>query len=192
MTVEEFLGRLERVKRTGARLGRALPAPRGRHASLSIGEGDDGRVLLNASPAARPEEVVAALGLTMADLFADTRTTPGDTRATVQHRSANPHSSTDSGVAGAATAKRDCCTVATGSGGVARVHARGVRRGEGSAGRLPPLARSLGLRSTRTRRPCGCRTSTVTATSRRSASASRSTARTSSAGSNARSSACTG
>ena len=41
----------------------------------------------------------------MADLFADTRTTPRDTRATVQRSPANPHSSADSGVAGRATAE---------------------------------------------------------------------------------------
>ena len=100
MTVEEFLSRLERVKRSGAGWIARCPGHEDRHASLTIGEGDDGRVLINCFAGCTPEEVVAALGLTMADLFADTRTTPRDTRATVQRSPANPHSSADSGVAG--------------------------------------------------------------------------------------------
>jgi hypothetical protein len=39
------------------------------HASLSLGEGDDGRALLHCHVGCRVEDVVAALGLTMADLM---------------------------------------------------------------------------------------------------------------------------
>ena len=99
VTVDEFLSRLERVRQTGAGWIARCPATR-TDASLSIGEGDDGRVLVKCHAGCMPEEIVAALGLRMADLFADTRTTPRETRATVQRSPANPHSSTDSGVAG--------------------------------------------------------------------------------------------
>ena len=94
-----------------------------------MGLGDDGRVLLKCFAGCAVEDVVAALGLEMQDLFADTRATPGDSRATVQHPAANPHSSTDSGVAG--ERRGECCTVARESGGVAaraRCDARTARR----------------------------------------------------------------
>jgi hypothetical protein len=100
MTIDEFVARLERRKPSGKGWTARCPAHEDRHASLSVSEGDDGRILVHCFAGCRPEEVVAALGLTMADLHRDTRTTPGDMRATLQHRSANPHSSTDSTVAG--------------------------------------------------------------------------------------------
>ena len=76
MSVEEFLGRLERVKRTGRGWTARCPGHEDRHASLSIAEGDDGRVLLKCHAGCAVDDVVSALGLTIADLFADTRTTP--------------------------------------------------------------------------------------------------------------------
>ena len=45
------------------------PAHDDRHPSLSVGEGDDGRVLLHCHAGCSPEAVVGAMGLTMADLF---------------------------------------------------------------------------------------------------------------------------
>src|SRR5262245_30986518 len=100
MTAAEFVERLEGVRRNGAGWVARCPAHEDRHASLSVSEGDDGRVLVHCHAGCAIEAVVAALGLEMHDLFADTRTTPGGSRATVQHRPANPHSSTDPGVAG--------------------------------------------------------------------------------------------
>jgi len=47
------------------------PAHDDRNASLSIGEGDDGRVLVKCFAGCSAEQVVAALGLTMADLWPD-------------------------------------------------------------------------------------------------------------------------
>ena len=100
MIVDEFLGRLDRVKRTG-RAGSRDVRPRGpEREPFDCGGRRRPRARSTATRAAPSEEIVAALGLTMADLFADTRTTPRDTRATVQRPPANPHSSTDSGVAG--------------------------------------------------------------------------------------------
>ena len=45
------------------------PAHDDEHPSLSIGLGDDGRVLLNCHAGCDTKAVVAALGLTMVDLF---------------------------------------------------------------------------------------------------------------------------
>jgi hypothetical protein len=100
MTVQDFLDRLDRVKKSGVGWTARCPAHEDRHASLSVGEGDDGRVLLKCFAGCTAEAIVAAMGLMMRDLFEDTRTTPGDSPATVQRWSGNPHSSTDSSVAG--------------------------------------------------------------------------------------------
>lgn len=55
----------------GCRDGRQFrcPAHDDHKPSLSVAEGDDGRVLLTCHAGCRPEDIVAALGLTMADLF---------------------------------------------------------------------------------------------------------------------------
>jgi hypothetical protein len=57
MTVEEFVNRLERVKRAGKGWMARCPAHEDRLASLSIAEGDDGRVLLKCNS---PPPVAAA------------------------------------------------------------------------------------------------------------------------------------
>ena len=122
MTIDELLSRLERVRKTGSGWTARCPSHEDTTASLSIREGDDGRILVNCFAGCMPAEVVAALGLTMRDLFADTRTTPRDTRATVQRSPANPYSSTDSGVAGQDDAD--------GEAGVAVLHrCNRIRRG---------------------------------------------------------------
>jgi integrase len=90
MTVAELLVRVDRVKRSGAGWVARCPAHEDRHASLSIAEGDDGRVLVKCHAGCTVEEIVSALRLTIADLFPDTRTAPGDSLATLQHGSANP------------------------------------------------------------------------------------------------------
>ena len=104
MTVDEFLDRVEHVRRSGSRWTARCPAHEDRHASLSVGEGNDGRVLIRCHAGCAVDAIVAALGLELRDLFTDTRRTPRATRATVQHRPAhrpaNPDSSTDSCVAG--------------------------------------------------------------------------------------------
>lgn len=55
-------------------------------ASLSIGIGDDGRVLLHCFANCRPEEIVKALGLELRDLFPDEG--PRSQAAPAPHRSA--------------------------------------------------------------------------------------------------------
>ena len=87
--VGDVLGRLEGVRKAGGGWTARCPSHPDRNASLSIATGDDERVLLNCHAGCRPEEIVAALSLTMADLFE--RQGGGDgghpprTRATPQH-----------------------------------------------------------------------------------------------------------
>ena len=66
-----ILDRLDHVRPT-ARGGTArCPAHEDRENSLSVSAGDDGRVLLRCFGGCRTEDVVAAMGLTLADLFTD-------------------------------------------------------------------------------------------------------------------------
>src|SRR5262245_61182843 len=75
------------------------PAHEDRNPSLSIGVGDDGRVLLHCWAGCTVQAILGALGLELRDLFPDARTSPPATRATVQHQPANPHSLADLSVA---------------------------------------------------------------------------------------------
>ena len=73
--IETVVARLgDSVRRSGAGWIGRCPAHDDRAPSLSATEGDDGRVLLHCHAGCSPEDVVAALGLTMADLF------PGESR----------------------------------------------------------------------------------------------------------------
>jgi len=70
MSADALLARLDRVKRTGD--GRWLarcPAHEDRSPSLSIRDTDDGRTLLHCFAGCSVEQVVAALGLKLEDLF---------------------------------------------------------------------------------------------------------------------------
>ena len=75
MTIEAFKKHYE--NRTGNSISGSgsgschCPAHEDRTASLSISEGDDGRILLYCHAGCKTEDVVAALGLTMADLRPD-------------------------------------------------------------------------------------------------------------------------
>ena len=71
-TVKNILDRLENVKSTGSAQWQArCPAHDDRHPSLSIGTGDDGRVLLKCHAGCTTKDILASLGLTERDLFAD-------------------------------------------------------------------------------------------------------------------------
>ena len=65
------LGKLPSAKRAGSQWQAKCPAHDDRVASLTIAEGDDGRVLLkcHAGDGCPVEQIVARIGLTMADLF---------------------------------------------------------------------------------------------------------------------------
>ena len=70
MTAEKLLNRLDRVKQTapGKWIARC-PAHDDHNPSLSIREFDDGRVLIHCFAGCGTDDVLAALGLTMGDLF---------------------------------------------------------------------------------------------------------------------------
>ncbi len=81
---------LANVRPCGAGFTARCPAHDDRTNSLKVDPGDDGRVLLHCFAGCDPEQVVAALGLTMADLFStdgkgEGAPTPPDTTATVHH-----------------------------------------------------------------------------------------------------------
>jgi hypothetical protein len=57
------------LKRVGSGWIARCPAHEDRKASLTVGQGDDGRALLNCQAGCRTEDVVAKLGMRMADLF---------------------------------------------------------------------------------------------------------------------------
>jgi hypothetical protein len=67
--VEKVLAKLPGAKKSGKRYLARCPAHDDRKASLSISEGDDGRALLNCFAGCGPPAILAALGLTWADLF---------------------------------------------------------------------------------------------------------------------------
>ncbi len=63
------LDRLDRVKRNGARWSARCPAHPDKTPSLSIGTGDDGRVLLTCWAGCTVDDIVVSLGLDVRDLF---------------------------------------------------------------------------------------------------------------------------
>jgi putative DNA primase/helicase len=71
MNLDEFIDRvhLEGVRKQGGGYLARCPAHEDRIPSLSIGEGDDGRVLLHCWAGCETRDVVAALRLTWRDLF---------------------------------------------------------------------------------------------------------------------------
>lgn len=68
MTLNELLGRLQGVKKSGGNYAARCPAHHDRNASLSL-KADSDRILVNCHTGCSTENVVQALGLTMADLF---------------------------------------------------------------------------------------------------------------------------
>ena len=69
MTVNEFLSRLDGVKGGHGQWTAKCPAHDDRRASLSVSVGEGGRVLLNCHAGCSAEDICAALGLTVKDLF---------------------------------------------------------------------------------------------------------------------------
>src|SRR5215213_7047781 len=64
-----ILSRLENVRKNGGGWTARCPGHDDRHNSLSIGAGEDGRALLKCHAGCETPRIVAAMGLTMADLF---------------------------------------------------------------------------------------------------------------------------
>src|SRR5947208_17015342 len=71
--VQQVLDRLQNVKPNGNGWTALCPAHDDHRPSLSVAKGDDRRVLLNCHTGCETKEIVAALGLSLKDLFHDTR-----------------------------------------------------------------------------------------------------------------------
>src|SRR5436190_8844752 len=71
MNTTALLDRLEGVRRSGQGWAARCPAHEDKNASLSVSEGRDGEVLVKCHAGCEVGEVVGALGLKTADLFAD-------------------------------------------------------------------------------------------------------------------------
>jgi len=74
MNIATFLDRLDNVHRNGSGWTARCPAHDDDAPSLSINEGDDGRVLVHCHAGCDTVAIVAAMGLTMRDLFAQNGT----------------------------------------------------------------------------------------------------------------------
>lgn len=71
MTLDDFIAQLEGVRRAGRGVMARCPGHDDRSPSLSIDEGEDGRILLHDFGGCTPQQIMAALGLELRDLFAD-------------------------------------------------------------------------------------------------------------------------
>jgi putative DNA primase/helicase len=69
MTPTEFVERLEGVKRNGQGWVARCPTHEDREQSLSVGQGDDGRVLLKCFAGCDAGAIAGAVGLKLKDLF---------------------------------------------------------------------------------------------------------------------------
>lgn len=69
MNADMLLSRLEGVRKSGRGWIAKCPAHSDKSASLSIAEGDNGTVLLHDFAGCEPVDVLAAVGLTLGDLF---------------------------------------------------------------------------------------------------------------------------
>ena len=71
MEVQEFLTKLEGVTKASTGWSARCPAHQDHNASLSVGEGEDGRILVKCHAGCSTESVVSAMGLKLSDLFAE-------------------------------------------------------------------------------------------------------------------------
>jgi hypothetical protein len=68
--IDVLLDRLSKVRRAGKGFTACCPAHDDKHSpSLSLSEGDDGKILLHCFAGCAPAAVVAAIGLSLSDLF---------------------------------------------------------------------------------------------------------------------------
>jgi len=74
MTAKKFISHLHVVRKVRDGWQARCPAHEDRNPSLSVGEGSDGKILLHCHAGCSTEEIVAALGLKVADLFTDSGT----------------------------------------------------------------------------------------------------------------------
>jgi hypothetical protein len=70
MTPDEFVSRLQNVKRTGpGRWVASCPAHEDRHPSMNVSTGDDGKILFICRSGCDQEAVIGAMGLQFRDLY---------------------------------------------------------------------------------------------------------------------------
>lgn len=69
MILQDLLSRLHNVRGEGTQCTACCPAHDDRNASLSIGKGDDGRILLHCHAGCSVDDIVSALGLKLSDLY---------------------------------------------------------------------------------------------------------------------------
>ena len=74
--LDNILTRLDKVKKTPRGFVARCPAHRDKSPSLAISEAPDGRVLLHCFGGCRTEDVLAAIGLELKDLFPESHLTP--------------------------------------------------------------------------------------------------------------------
>jgi hypothetical protein len=85
---DRLLDRLEGVQHHGKGCRALCPACGGKSRKLSLSQGDDGRVLMHCFAGCSPQDVLAAVGLTVADLFVrriDSDMTPAQRRELREH-----------------------------------------------------------------------------------------------------------
>jgi len=85
VTVDDFLPRLEAVRRSSRGYVARCPAHADRHPSLSVSEGERG-ILVKCWAGCTTKEIVGALGLTMRDLFYDSDQPASDWRSAYRER----------------------------------------------------------------------------------------------------------
>ncbi len=69
MTVHDLLNRLDGVKRSGDGWTARCPAHDDEHNSLSVRDGEGGKIIVRCHAGCTANSIMAALGLTMRDLF---------------------------------------------------------------------------------------------------------------------------
>lgn len=98
--VTKLLAKFDSVKETSSGWSARCPAHEDRQASLSIGVGDDGRVLLKCHAGCDHKKIVAALGLEERDLFDDNATQPAATKKSTSSKAAGKAYATDQAAIG--------------------------------------------------------------------------------------------
>ena len=88
MNTSDFLSQLKNVSTCSGGWKACCPAHEDRSPSLSISEGDDGRILIRCHAGCTTEQVVAAMGLSLADLFPDSGTLGSLNLSELSHKSA--------------------------------------------------------------------------------------------------------
>jgi len=105
--IDRVLERLDNVRQHNGYFMACCPAHDDHEPSLSVDEGDDGRVLLHCFAGCAFENIVAAIDLEPKDLFVEAKlgggggSNPSKNGATVQHPPDKPHGDAENTVAGA-------------------------------------------------------------------------------------------